>query len=589
MMKKNRQIVLFCLFILIFLILSLIIFGYQVLNRKHYTELSLKNRIRMSVSTAPRGKIFSEDKVEIASVHYLYALFLDVGLVKPDINTLKEIAGISEISVDSLNQLIRKAKIYGQTHILLVNGLDVNKLSILEENANLFPDLIVRRTAYRNYPYKELYAHPIGYVGNINNDEYGNLKNSGYALSDFIGKDGIEKYYEEYLRGQNGIQYFEIDETGRMIKEINMENSVNPIPGNDLYTTIVHEMQLYADSLLNGYDAAELIIINPNNGRVMTLISKPSFNPNIFIYGIKKDVWDFLKRNENSPFTNRVIKKGCIPGMIFRIIASISALNENKIDTLTEFQPCTGSLLISDEEFRCWSEHGKLNLLNAIKYDCIIYFAQMSIKLGLTDFLNNAEGFNIGQITGIDLNSESKGFLPDINYFNQRYGIDEWGNPEIIRFITGTKDAEITCLQSAVFISMLINGGFIIKPYIVDSLVSANSGKILYKGEVKRSNIGDIDDNALLFIKNALINAISSETSIIPGANIPKVNMGGFLSINDEYGSGSDAALCLFYPNDNPEFLMILNLYNIEDPRYTVTSTGRKILENYLESINAIH
>ena len=213
----------------------------------------------------------------------------------------------------------------------------------------------------------------------------------------------------------------------------------------------------------------------------------------------------------------------------------------------------------------------------------------MSIKLGLTDFLNNAEGFNIGHITGIDLNSESKGFLPDINYFNQRYGIDEWGNPEIIRFITGTKDAEITCLQSAVFISMLINGGYLIKPYIVDSIVSANFGKILYKGEMKKRNIGDINKNTLLFIKNALINTISSETSIIPGANIPKVNMGGFLSINDEYGSGSDAALCLFYPNDNPEFLMILNLYNIEDPRYTVTSTGRKILENYLESINAIH
>lgn len=578
--RSRREKHLFFAVLIIALAAGAILSVFQIINRGKYKQLSESNRVRMIIEPAPRGRIISSDGYDIASTGNLLSLYLDVGIVNPEYQSLKDIAQIGDISIDSLSKLIRNAKRYGQSQVRLKSDTDINTVSLLEENANLYPGILIKKTVLRVYPFNDLYTHPLGYVGNINNEDYEELLKEGYAFLDFTGQTGIEKYYDKMLKGENGIKYYEIDSNGRMVQQINIENSRDPLTGSDLYTSLNHNMQIFADSVTSEAGIMEFFIMESSTGRIISMISKPTFNPNIFIYGIKRDVWEFMSRNDNSPFTNRCIETPIMPGMLFRITAILSGLQNNIIDTATVFQPCTGSIIIGNREFRCHSEHGQLNLNNAFIENCSIYFDQMNLKIGIDRFIGILMKYNANGFTGIDCSNESSGFIPDRDYFNERYGRGEWGNAEISSCMSGLTDAELTLLQMTVMLNTMINGGKRVVPSIVDSVIAGN-GKREYVNDINYVTVDGFDESAANRVKQMLVDNVNSDDAAILGAKIED-GKAGALFYNFDSIAGNHSVMFLFYPSDDPEIIIACGVSDYENVFYRLPHLMRTILKYYV-------
>ncbi len=573
--RNNRERHILYFMIILTVSIGVILFVYQIMNRARYRELSESNRVRMVIEPAPRGKMFSSDSVEIASVRKLYSLYLDIGIVKPDYIVLREIAELADMSIDSLSMLISNGKRYGQSQVLLKSDTDMRTVSVIEENSNLFPGILIKGTVFRYYPFKDLYTHPIGYVGNISNEEYSELIKRGYAFFDFTGKSGIEAHYDSDLRGINGIKYYEIDINGRIIGSINEDNAIKPEPGNNLYTSLNHTIQQYCDSLLDEYSVCDMIIMEPKTGRILSMVSKPSFNPNIFIYGIKRDIWDFLQRNDNSPFINRCIDIQKAPLLLFRLITMYITMDRTIVDSNDLFQPCTGNLLIGNEEFKCWDEHGQLNMNDAFLENCDIFFDQLILKVGFSEFAGYIKEMNMNRKTGLDIFNESDGFLPDIEFFSARYGKKEWGNAEIVKMMSGKEDATMTLLQMTVLASAFINGGIKVTPTLIDSIADCKGNTVFKNESIKKQIMYNKD--AVNNIKMLMYQNVNSDKSIIPAARIENYPIGALYS-EFESRNISINNMLMFYPVEDPYIIITLSIEGMENARFNLPHLIRKIM-----------
>lgn len=577
--QNNREKYILYAVILVAVAAGIVLSVFQIINRSRYRQLSENNRVRMIIEPAPRGRIVSSDGYDIAGTGNMLSLYLDVGIVGRDYQSLIQIAQIGSITVDSLSKLIRNAKRYGQSQVMLRSNTDMRAVSLIEENANLYPGILIKKTVFRVYPFNDMYSHPLGYVGNIKNRDYEYMSRDGYAFLDFTGQSGMEQYYDKFLRGINGLKYYEIDANGRTIRQINVENSRETVRGSDAYSSIIHDIQSLVDSLCSDIEIMEFMMMESQTGRVLSMLSKPSFNANIFIHGIRRDVWEFMRRSDHSPFVNRCIALPLMTGLVFRVSAIYEGLDNEIIDRETVFQPCTGSIIIGNKEFTCHSEHGQLGLIDAFINNCSIYFDQMNLKIGINNFLEFMHQINANGMTGIDCSGESQGFIPDKNYFEDRYGRSSWGNAEISECMAGRADGELTLIQMTVMLNTIVTGGKRIVPSLVDSIVSS-SGEVVYRRNKIAESIEGFNKEAGTIVKEILKTNVSSDMTAIPGAKLDTEDAGALL-YQYEDASGRHAVMFYYYPADNPEIIISCGVCNYENAVYRLPHMLRTIMKYY--------
>jgi penicillin-binding protein 2 len=446
-------------------------------------------------------------------------------------------------------------------------GHDVpfDKFSIIEESLEDLKGVEVGIEPLRNYPYQEDFSHLIGYVGEITEAE---LKTTdAYLPGNYLGRMGLEEQYEDILKGTDGVEYIEVDARGREVGPVLEKRPVPVTLGKDLYTSVDFALTESTALYLADYEKGAVVALDPRTGEILTLYSKPGFDPNLFVRGVGTDEWQVLNNAENAPMYNRATMS-CYPcGSTFKPFIALAALDAGMIDENRVFEPCRGQYILGRRSFRCWKIHGRLALVDAIIHSCDVYFYQLGRFIGVDTIASRLRKIGFGQVTGIDLPQEKTGILPDRKWFAARYG-DYWTEGHILNLSIGQGDLLVTPLQLACAYSLFVNGGRIPRPHLL------KAEKITYLST-------GINPAALEVVCRGLKGVVSVGTGVM--AQVRDIEVSGKTG-TAENPHGKDHSWFVGYaPAQEPKILVCVLVENAGHGGSVAAPIAGKIINAYLQ------
>ncbi|MGB7055983.1 MAG: penicillin-binding protein 2 [bacterium] len=535
----------------------------QIFEGRKYSRLSEENRIRQKYTEAPRGRILDRHGVEIANTRP--GFYVSVVRAIIDATTLKSLSRILDIEE---TMIIEKSKIEKNPNnpVKIAHDISYGQLSLIEEGIDEFSGVEVGVEPLRNYPYGELLFHQIGYVGEITSKEL--EKDDSYFIGDYIGKMGLELYYENILRGTHGVEYIEVDARGKEVGKITEKRSIPPIAGYDLQTTIDVALTESVAVYLEDYERAACVCLDPKDGEILVLYSKPGFDPNLFTHGLQKVQWDILHKDPSAPMYNRATMSCYPPGSTFKPFIALAGLDSKIVGNGRRFEPCTGEYRLGRRIFRCWKTHGSLNLSNAIVNSCDIYFYQLGSLIGIDTIYDRASRIGFGKKTGIDLPNEKNGILPDRTWLERRYGRN-WTRGHIFNISIGQGDILVSPLQLACAYTIFVNGGKIPMPHIIE------------KNDTTYFT-SDISEEALETVRLALAGVVARGTGTL--ARVPNIEVCGKTGTSQN-PHGEDHSLFVgFAPASDPRILVCLVVENAGHGGSIAAPITGRIIKSYLSS-----
>ena len=349
--------------------------------------------------------------------------------------------------------------------VLVKEGLNWDQTAQIEFNLPDLPGLFIDEGEIRNYPLGLSTAHIIGYVGKVNKNELTDdpiMSMPGFR----IGKSGIEKKYDLHLRGKTGAVQTEVNAYGREIRELNKKPGQK---GERVNLTIDAELQIFCQEILSHQKSASCVVMNAHTGEVYAMCSSPSFDPNLFTYGISADQYEELLSTPGAPFTNKVISGAYPPGSTFKMITALAAL-KHKVITKNSSFTCNGYHDIGKDRFHCWkrSGHGRVDLVKSLQQSCDIFYYEVAQKLGIEKIADMARTFGLGEKLDIDLPTERSGLVPDKNWKRGRFG-DRWHIGETVVAAIGQGYLQTTPLQLATMTARIVNGGYAVQPHLTST------------------------------------------------------------------------------------------------------------------------
>jgi len=434
----------------------------QIQMGEHFSDLARENQLRQTSIIAARGAIVDRNGKPLAANEPSFAL----GLVREDCEdiqgTLRRVSEWTGLDYQSLLDIYIRGKKRSKPFepLVLISNLAYETLAKVEANAVFWPGLEILIRHRRVYENGQLLAHVMGYVAEANEEEL--EKDPSLALGDQVGKQGLELTEEDRLRGEKGLRQIEVDAYGR---EHDQQILKDPGPGQDLRLSIDSNLQAVCTQAL-GNQAGAVVVLEPETGKVLALVSEPSYDNNLFVLGISPTNWRELRDDPMHPIQNRVSQSVYPPGSTFKLLLAACALSE-KVVKPTDKVVCTGSYKVGDHEFHCWkkSGHGPVDMREALIHSCDVYFYQLGEKLGIDRINRFALECGFGTPTGIDLPHERKGLIPSTAWKKRRYG-ENWTRGETINCSIGQGYVQVTPLQMAKFIGALVSGK-IIRPSLV--------------------------------------------------------------------------------------------------------------------------
>lgn len=451
-----------------FVLLLTGLFYMQILKGKYYKNLSEQNRIVIVPLTAPRGKIYDRNKKLLVDNRVSF----DASLIYGDAKDVGKLASfLSDVLKTDEKDLVSKmlnAKSRPFAPITMVEDIGRKNAIILEQYRIDYPGLIVTTKPKRNYIYQNTASDIIGYLGKISEEELSRFKRYGYRMTDLVGRAGVERRYNTYLRGTQGGMQVETDSLGR---QKNILYIKEPQIGKHLHLTIDIDLQKYCDNLMAKKRGC-IIAMDPKSGEVFAFVSKPNFNPSVFIRpGPNEEVKKILgSRNEDYPLLNRGISCAYPPGSIFKIVVAAAALDTGKFPSDGTFT-CSGYYNLSKKIFRCWKEkgHGVQHIDEAIKNSCNVFFYQLGLKAGVENISLYAKKFGFGRPTYIDLPGEISGLVPT-SQWKRLAKKEAWYGGDTVNYSIGQGYLLVTPIQVVCMMSAFANGGYLVRPYIVEEI-----------------------------------------------------------------------------------------------------------------------
>jgi len=449
-------------------ILSLRLFHLQVIQGARYARLSDRNRIRKLVLPAPRGRILDRNGVLLADTRPSFTISVVPTELTDSAQTL--LAGMLDIPDSALQEQLKPVAMYASA-VNVKRDASIEEVARIEESNFLLPGVHIRVDPVRHYPAANRYCHVLGHIGEVSQDEL--ASDTSLRPLDFVGRAGIEAQYESLLRGRDGSEYAEVDARGQEIGPLPEKRPEPEVPGRDLIMTIDDRIQALACSLLTPYDRAAVVGMETRTGAIVCLVSKPDFDPNIFMAPIDAATWDSLISNPSKPFYNRAVTSGYPPGSTMKPVVALGALRQGALTRDTRFQPCFGSYKYGNRTFKCSAAHGSLDLVGAIAQSCNVYFYQAGLRLGLDSLTTYAREIGLGCLTGIDMPGEKPGSIPSREWLDAHYGKNKWGAGSVLNFAIGQGEVTATPLQMAVLYGAIASGGRAVRPYLVARVDSA--------------------------------------------------------------------------------------------------------------------
>ncbi|MCW9088544.1 MAG: penicillin-binding protein 2, partial [Gammaproteobacteria bacterium] len=438
----------------------------QVMRHAHFTTLSTNNRVALQPLAPTRGLIYDRNGVLLAQNIPTFSLELVQERVEDLDATLALIAELIEVSEEDIERFRHDLKRQRRFEAVPLRfRLTDREVALIAVNSHRLPGVEINSSLTRHYPQGALTAHSVGYVGRINVRELKELDPSNYAATTYVGKVGVERSHEAQLHGSVGYQQVETNARGRVLRVL---ERTPPTPGQNLYLNIDAELQRTAEQAFNG-ERGSLVAIEPQTGAVLSLVSVPSFDPNLFVNGIDLKTYQTLSDSRDQPLFNRALRGQYPPGSTAKPLLGLAGLELNQI-TANDSLFCRGwfSLEGDDHRYRDWKKrgHGSINLTGAIVESCDVFFYDLALNLGIDNISSYLGQFGFGRKTNIDIGSEASGLLPSREW-KRRVRREPWFPGETL--ITGIGQGFFlsTPLQLANATAALAAGGKLMQPRVV--------------------------------------------------------------------------------------------------------------------------
>lgn len=534
----------------------------QLWRGDYYAKQSDGNRLRQSRILAPRGIIYDSEGKELVNNLPGYAVVLQKqSSYKPE--TLQRLSNLLQMPVEEINAKIKASKNFYEP-IMLKNNLDQQMVTKIEEQRRYMPEVMLSVQPIRNYPYHELAVHALGYVGEVSAYEIEQDLFKNITQGSLVGKAGLEKTYDKYLRGEDGAFMEEVDVAGNVVKHY---DSVQPVPGKNLKLTLDYQLQkeleeftdkhlayLRNSGIAPGARAAAVIAIDPRNGAVRAMVSRPGYDPNWFVHGISSKNWNSINNDTNFPMNNKVITGEYPPGSTFKIVTGSAAFELKKVG-LNEpifdggFHPMVPTMGNAGGEVLGW-----LTFIKALAMSDNVYFYELGYRVGIDNIEKYAHIFGFGERTGIDLEGESKGLVAS-KKVKRKIWDEDWRLGDTFNAAIGQGFNLTTPIQLSVMLSIVANGGTKYQPYLVDSIINSD-GSLFEKPKRAEGKHIDVSQQTIDYIRMGMSATTQEGGTASYFAGLPKPIAGKTGTAENSHGR--DHGLFVAYgPVDDPELVVV--------------------------------
>lgn len=555
---QERRVVIKIILAAGFLLLLGRLFQLQYVYGDVYGKEAEANSIRNVPKEPIRGYMYDRKGILLVDNRPSYTVMLTP--VDFDKKNLTLLSQIIDIPVDAIEQKIKQARRYNAfIPTRIKRGISFAELSMLEEHSEKLFGVEIQMEPKRHYPSEARGSHMFGYAKEITDVQLERHKEY-YQPGDPIGSAGLESNYENFLRGVKGWEFISQNAKGQIIGTFdNGKHDIPPKDGLDLNLAIDADVQAMAESLMAGKRGA-VVAIDPRNGGIIALVSKPDYDLSIFSGVTPPDVWRSLNNDPDKPLFNRATLTRYPPGSTFKMLLALVALEKNIIDENWRVT-CGGSYRYGNKIFQCEHVHGSVNVVDAIHRSCNVFFYQLMLKVGLDDWSAMGKQFGFGQSTNVDILEENSGLLPDRNYYDRVHGKGKWTPGYLISLGIGQGEVGVTPLQMANYAAILANKGTYFQPHVVNSV---------YDKTAKRAQPVDVEQHSFSLsgrtwdlVREGMHRAVMAPGGTGAAARVPGIEVAGKTGTAQNPHGKSHAWFIGFAPYDDPKIAVCVMVENV--------------------------
>ncbi len=487
----------------VFAFVAVRLYYLQVLHHQEMTELADRNRIRIRRVPAPRGLVFDRNHQPLVDTRPSFDAMIvpeDSDNLSATIEKLERYTGTAH-AADKISDADEEGRPPYEP-VTVAERLNWQQVVALEAHQLELPGVSLEITPGRHYLYGQMAAHLLGYVGEVTKNDL--IEKAGYHMGDEIGKFGLERGFEGFLRGGAGGQEIEVDAVGRRLRVL---KEIPDTPGESVVMTIDLNLQQAAEQAMAGKNGA-FVAIDPNNGDVLAMVSHPAFDPDIFGGGVKASAWRELTTDPNHPLQNRAIQGIYPPGSTFKIVDAVAGLEEGTLNPETAYH-CPGGMWFGGREYHCWRHqgHGTIELHDAIVRSCDVYFYNVGQKLGIDRIAKWANALGLGLKSNIPLDHENPGTIPSSAWKLKRFH-ERWYPAETLSVAIGQGYVATTPLQMAQVAAQIASGGVRYRPQFVKYIEGLDGGIAKKFAPIVENRIA-IDPESLELVKDAMADVVN--------------------------------------------------------------------------------
>ncbi len=565
-MENRDQTVRLHTLLLVCLVLFTVLIGrmmyLQLWRGDYYAKQSDGNRLRQSKIVAPRGIIYDSEGKELVNNLPGYAVVLQKqSSYKPE--TLQRLSTLLGMPIEEINKRIKASANYYEP-IMLKSDLDQTLLTKIEEQRRYMPEVMLSVQPIRNYPYHQLGVHTLGYVGEVSAYEIEQGLFKDVSQGSIVGKAGLEKSYDKYLRGEDGAFMEEVDVAGNVVKHY---DSVQPVPGKNLILTLDYSLQKALEDFTDKHlaylrnsgiapeaRAAAVVALDPRTGAVRAMVSRPGYDPNWFVQGISSKNWNSINNDPNFPMNNKAITGEYPPGSTFKIITGSAAFELKKVGLYEPifdggFHPLVPTMGNAGGEVLGW-----LTFIKALAMSDNVYFYELGNRVGIDNIEKYAHVYGFGDRTGIDLEGESKGLVASKKVKREIWD-EDWRLGDTFNAAIGQGFNLTTPIQLAVMLSIVANGGIKYQPYLVDSINNSDGSLFLRPKRAEGKHI-DVSQETIDYISMGMSATTKEGGTASYFSGLPKPIAGKTGTAENSHGR--DHGLFVAYgPVDDPELVVV--------------------------------
>jgi penicillin-binding protein 2 len=520
---------------LVFAALAARLFYLQVVEGDSFYKVTADSIVRTTVLPAMRGQIKDRKGRVLATTRPSYDVYVNPDHVTPDAYArLRALLGPAAEDLMPWEVLKDEAKKKGEKSVAVAQDIPRDTMATLETSLDT-PGVKVVATARRHYPFGTLAAHALGYMNEVSPDEVRDKKDEGYRPGDLIGRTGLERQWEPYLRGKQGFDKQVVDKRGLRRSDLRVEDIVDgpvreeAMPGNNVILTIDEDAQRITERALRNSRAGAVVVVEVETGRILAMASRPTFDPNVMSGKLSADAEERFRSDRLHPFLDKSVGEVYNPGSTFKAVSTIAALEE-KLLTPDDHVRCNGFVTLGNRRFKCMKAHGSVDLHQAVVQSCNVFFYDLGGRPGMMNRLARfATELGLGAPAGLGLNNEQAGFIPTEEWHKAQFAKDPSQGAVIghaLNTVIGEGSTRVTVLQMALLYTAIANGGKLWLPQIVER-IEAPSGQVTEEFPPRARRDVAVSADTFSFLRQALVGVVNERTGTAHKVQSQKYEVAG--------------------------------------------------------------